>query len=490
MAKRKAVQGVKQRHRDYEKYAAKWQRCRDVVAGQDEIHLGRERYLPRLVDETDAEFFARIERTPFFNGSWRTIAGFVGMMFRKPATIEVPKALEKYLEDVTLSGVSFATFAQDVVLECLEVSRIGILVDHPPLKAGLSIAEAERQGQRPSMQAYKAEAIINHRYGRINNKTVLTQVKLAEEKSTPINEFQDEIIPIIRVLDITADGFYRVREFDAKNEEQIGDDVYPVIDNKKLTEIPFYFIGPDGTEGQYEDPVLIDLFDLNIKHYQASADYQHACHMTALPTPVVTGYEDRPDPVSGQLIPTSFKIGSTTAWVFPDAQAKAFFLEFTGQGIDALEKNVLGYERQMAAIGARMLAPEKSGVEAFGTLVMRTSGENSILSAVAIAASSGLTKALEMFRLWAGVAGKPAKFEINRDFIPLNADPASLQAWLAVCQAGRMSAETFFDLQKRADLMPADLTFEEEQARIDANPIEPPVTGPIPGEKPEAAAEE
>jgi hypothetical protein len=45
----------------------------------------------------------------------------------------------------------------------------------------------------------------------------------------------------------------------------------------------------------------------------------------------------------------------------------------------------------MAAIGARMLAPEKNGVEAAETLFMRHSGENSILSAIAIAVGNGLT---------------------------------------------------------------------------------------------------
>jgi hypothetical protein len=72
----------------------------------------------------------------------------------------------------------------------------------------------------------------------------------------------------------------------------------------------------------------------------------------------------------------------------------------------------------MAAIGARMLAPEKNGVEAAETLFMRHSGENSILSAIAIAVGNGLTEALNMFAAWAEEAGE-VSFAINRDFMPI-----------------------------------------------------------------------
>ena len=472
--------GVKTRHKNYDLYATKWQRCRDVVSGQDSVHAAGSRYLPMLKDQELAEYLAMVQRTPFYNATWRTIAGFIGMMFRKPPTLEVSAKIEEYLEDVTMSGITFQAFAQDCALEDLEVSRLGVLVDHPPLKTkedgtALSVAEAELAGQRPSMQQYKAEAIINWEFTRIANKTVLSQVRLLEFETIKLSEFETDEECHIRVLDL-IDGKYRVRIFKEEDESQIGEDLYPLMNGKPLDFIPFYFIGPDGTDGTLDDPIMIDLVDLNLKHYMVSADYEHGCHMTGLPTPVISGYQREFDQ-TGKPVESKFYIGSTTAWVFPDVGAKAEFLEFTGQGLSALEKNLDRKEAQMAAIGARMLAPEKTGVEAAETLAMRHNGENSILAAIAVAVSQGLTKALKVFCEWAGENSNNVKFEINREFIPVIADSALLTQLMALVQGGYLDKESLFDWLKRADLVAHELTFEEMQARVDSDP--PPAPAPI-----------
>lgn len=468
--------GVAIRHRDYDAYAKKWKRCRDVVSGQDAIHAGQQLYLDMLAEETADEYLKRIRRTPFYNASWRTIAGFAGMLFRKPPVLEAPNQLEPLLEDVTMSGVSFEAFAKEAAYEDLTVSRLGVFVDHPVQHSNedgspVTVAQAEKLGLRPVMHQYKAEAIIDWKYSFINNKNTLVQVRLLEEHSVEKNEFKTEYEKLIKVLDL-VEGKYRIRTFKEDNEEQIGEDVYPLMNGKNLDYIPFYFIGPDSTEATLDDPILIDLIDLNIKHYQVSADYEHGCHFTGLPTAVISGYQSGFDETTGKQVPANFYIGSPTAWVFPDPNATAKFLEFTGQGLTALKDNLASKENQMAAIGARMLAPEKSGVEAAHTLAMRHSGEHSILAAISIAVSEGLAKALKVFAEWAGVKGE-IKFEINRDFIPVVADSALMTQLLSLVQAGKLDDESLFDWLKRADLIKPELTFEEMQERIDAMP--PPV---------------
>ncbi len=54
--------------------------------------------------------------------------------------------------------------------------------------------------------------------------------------------------------------------------------------------------------------------------------------------------------------------------------------------------------------------------------------------------------------------------------------PQALTALLSTVQAGKMSHEALFNLMKRGDLHEADLTFEEEQDRIDEAPAIP---GPL-----------
>jgi len=471
--------GVAALNVNYTKFAAKWKRCRDVTNGQDAVYEAGVEYLPLLLGETTDEYRARQGRTPFFNASWRTVAGFVGMIFRKPPTKDIPPSLDEYLKDVTMTGISLDVFAQDTVYELMTTSLCGIYVDHPPLKTNddgtpLTVRQAEGMGLRPSMKRYNVEAIRDWKLGRINNKTVLTQVRLSEIKTVAITEFKDEETAVIRVLDLDPDGFYRVRVFIEASEEQDGDDVYPLMNGAKMTEIPFYFLTPDGAEIGYPEPILLDLFDLNLKHYQVSADYEHGCHMTGLPTPWITGHRGEMGP-DGKEVKETIRIGSTTMLVFPDKDTKVGFLQVQG-GFEALEKNLDRKEAQMAAIGARMLAPEKTGVEAAETLTIRNSGEHSILGAISVAGSTGIESAVNMFARWLNVK-KECKYQLNRDFIPFVVDPAKMQAWLAAVQAGKMSGETFFDLLQRGDLIPSDRTYEEEQDRIDATPPPPPLPG-------------
>lgn len=470
--------GVASRHKSYDKFAGKWQRVRDVVSGQDEIHAKGAVYLPMLIDEQAASYIARVERTPFYNASWRTMSSFVGMLFRKPAILEVPKQLEPLLNDVTMSGIDFNSFAQEIVLEDIEVSRVGVLVDYPQVAdkedgTVRTIAEADAMGLRPSMVMYRTEDILNWHYEFVNNRTVLQQVRLAETAVIQKSEFEYEEEERIRVLDL-FNGSYRVRLFKKDSGEQIGKDVFPLMNNATLSFIPFYIIGPDGGHTEVSEPILIDLVDLNIKHYQVSADYEHGCHITGLPTPVIIGAAVTFHPETNLPITPSYYIGSSAAWMLP-VGGDAKFLEFTGQGLSELRENLSGKESQMAALGARMLTPEKAGVEAADTVAMRHTGENSILGSVAIAVSQGLTAALKTFAQWAGVAVTEdnVKFAINRDFMPYPMTPQALTALLGMVQAGRLSPESLFDLMKRGDLIDSDLTYEDEQGRIDADPSIP-----------------
>jgi len=458
--------GVKTTHKDYDKYSKKWSRARDVVAGQDDVHKAGERYLSRLKDQSDEDYKAYVKRAGFYNATWRTISGLLGMMFSKSPAMANPAAIDVYLEDVTMSGTSFNTLAKEIAGEVLEVGRIGILVDHPAVEnvAGITVATAADMGLRPTMQVYHAESIINWKYRQVRNRHTLSMVVLQETVMVAESEFEEKEKTQYRVLDLDDRDLYRVRLFevnDKGDDVQIGGDLYPLMNNKPLAYIPFAILGTDGIDSDLDEPPLIDLVDVNLSHYQTNADYEHGCHFTGLPTAVVSGYI--PEDTSAKLY-----IGSQAAWVFPDPNATAQYLEFTGQGLGALEKNLDRKEQQMAVLGARMLAAEKKQAETATTAAIHRTGENSILSSIAISVSSALEWALGVFSEWAGQSGDIV-YQLNRDYNPAMMDAQTLTALVAAVQAGKLSDESFFDLLQRGDVVASELSFENEQARIDAS---------------------
>lgn len=481
------MQGIDTHHADFDKFAPKWKRVRDTFAGQDEVHKAGAEYLPMLKQQEPADYASYVKRAGFYNATWRTVAGLLGMMFRKPAEAELPGTVESYANDIDMAGTTLDTFARKVALEVLGAGRVGIMVDHPDTGGAtpVNVASAEALGLRPMLKIYRAECIINWKYARVANHWRLVRVTLQETVEEADGEFKAKLVDQWRVLDLDEGGSYRQRVFQKATKagefEQIGADVYPQIGGNNLTALPFYITGPDGVDAELDEPPLIDLVDLNLSHYRTNADYEHGCHFTGLPTAVVSGYT--PNSETNER----FYIGSTSAWVFPDPNAKASFLEFTGQGLSSLRDNLDRKEQQMAVLGARMIAEEKRVAETATTASIHRTGENSVLSSIALAVSDAMERALRIFAFWAGANGEVA-YQINRDYNPAGLEPAMLTALMKAVQVGNLSPQSLHTLMQRADLIESVVTFEDEQERIGA--VEPvrPVASPAANDGVELAA--
>jgi hypothetical protein len=87
-----------------------------VLAGEDAVKAGGEKYLPRLDSQADDDFKAYKQRAAFFNATARTADGFLGLIFRRDPTVKIPKdgsgvarALAAFCEDADLQGTSMSS---------------------------------------------------------------------------------------------------------------------------------------------------------------------------------------------------------------------------------------------------------------------------------------------------------------------------------------------------------------------------------------------
>lgn len=460
--------GVRTTHPDYDAMAPSWKRCRDAAAGERAIHAAGEAYLPKLAEELDRDYQARLMRTPWFNATWRTISGLRGMLFRKSAEVEGVE----YTDDIDMAGTPLASFVQKVVEDALTVGRIGVLVDYPQAPEGgqaLTVAAAAALGMRPSLQIYPAESVINWKTQRIGNAVVLSLVVLTEDESVAGDEFGHATETRYRVLDLDpANGYYRQRVYrvdDKGREEQIGADVFPLMNGNPMREIPFVFIGVDETGPCVDEPPLIDLVDMNLHHYTVSADYEHGCHFSGLPTLFVSGYSPAvAEP--GSPVKTIY-IGGPTANCLPDPQAKAYFVEIAS-AFEALRANLEDKKAAMAVLGARMLEAQKRAAEAADTVAQNRKGEESLLAAMGETVSLGMTRALGWFMAWAGRDAGAVRYELSSEFGPAGLSAQELTAMVGAWQAGMpgySDQNVFAQLQERG-MIDAETTFEEEQARV------------------------
>jgi hypothetical protein len=167
---------------------SRWKKARDAAAGEHEVHAARTEHLPKLKEEKEEDYTARVLMTPWFGATWRTIIALRGMMFRHAPIVEVPAAMEPLLENIDNAGTSFVSFLQNLALEDLIVGRAGVLVDYPSVDEGLTVADAQLMETRPYFCFYAAEAILDWKYRTINGRRVVVMVRLLED-----TEAHDEV---------------------------------------------------------------------------------------------------------------------------------------------------------------------------------------------------------------------------------------------------------------------------------------------------------
>jgi hypothetical protein len=445
----------------YDKWLPLWKKCRDAIEGQEWVHQGGETYLPNPA-QWDAKLYNAYKlRATYFNACGRTLDGMTGLIFRKQPEVIYPTALEPIIDDIDMAGSDLMAFAEQLVDELGRVSRVGILIDYPSTQTvGLTVADAQALGLRPYATIYKTESILDWRFERINNKQMLSMVKLKECKEVQVGEFEYKTKDMIRLLDL-FEGRYRVRVYEkgeakqGKDEWVLISEIFPLMNNAPIREIPFIFDSINGLDSDVKKPVLLDLVNVNLSHYRLTADYKHGLLFTGLPTPVFWGAQlEKNDKIN---------LGSTEALVFASPEGHCEYLEFQGQGLGAIKTALDGEMEQMSALGSRMLSPQKRAAEAAEKAAIDRAGEDAVLASLANSASSALTKTLQWLALWARADAKESSCKLNTDFIPKGMDAAMFRELTNAYLTGAISYTEYFYKLKEGEVIREATTIDEER---------------------------
>lgn len=454
-------------HKDYSELIEKWEQMEDALEGQCEVHEKGVRYLPSLSGQTKDEYLAYKKRALFFNATARTWDAFVGMVFRKDPVKSIPPQMQFIDNDATLTGVNLNALSRHVFGDVLAYGRCGVLIEYPNSGSALTRGEEDALNIRPYFAKYNAESIINWRYERINNKKKLSLVALKEKEEIQ-GDFATEEKEIIRVLRL-IDGKYAQIIYEEKevNGEKMWVDrsfIVPLKNGLPLDFIPFVAFGSEVNDLSEQYPPLLSLSDINFSHYRTFADLENGCHFTGLPTLFISGFQSmQQDAALGN---DEIVLGSTKAIVQQDSQAKASFIEFTGQGLGALERMLDRKERLMAQAGARLLAQEKAQTESGVALQMRSNGETSVLASIANLVSDGFVGLLKMCAYWLNESGDIA-FKLNTDYLPGGISAQDVESLMKLHQGGFISSETMFSNLQAGEIIQSSRTFDDEMSMID-----------------------
>lgn len=431
---------VNSNHPLYNSYLPQWVKCRDAFNGSDAIKAKNGDYLPRLADQPIDEYDAYKDRALFYSITAKTVESLVGLAMQQEPLIDFPTKMESYFKDN--SGVEFYEFLDLAYTETMLMGRMGVLIDRP-INGGPA---------RPV--PYLCESIINW---DVDSDGRFTMVVLKESILVP--QLNDRFVKVYknqyRVLEI-VDGYYQQTVYD--ESLKAGPVYIPTNTGKKMDFIPFYIVTPSGISSVVAKAPLLDIVEVNISHYRTSADLEHGRHFTGLPTPVVIGV----DPT------TTLKIGSLTAWIIPNANGDAKYLEFTGEGLASLEKALSEKQSQLASMSARLIDTSTRGSESPETVKLRYASENANLVSVSRAVEAFMNTVYKTIAVMDSLDPNEVNINLNKEFLSKTLSSKEINELVDAYFKGGISKETLlYNLRKGGAIDPLRTDVEESAAILE-----------------------
>lgn len=436
---------------EYNEGLPKWTRCRDAIDGTDAVKAAKERYLPKMESMSVNGYNGYVKRALFDNMSTRLLQGFSGIITRRAPELEYPDEMAPHFEDATLTGKSFLELFKLVTDEILTTGRAPLLVDKPT------------GGGRAYIIPQKAEQLINWSQNG-NDPMSLAVLEEMHVGHAVGDQFVPEYTTQYRALILTNEGYvvqiYRmpagtvttrginsngsVYHNNATKTPDLIQTFSPNIKGVPLKEIPLIVITPLGVDLDVMKPPVLDIVDVNLSHYRSSADLEQGRHWVSLPVPIVSGVE----------ADTVLKVGSETAWILPDKDARAYYLEFQGQGLKSLENALAEKQSQMVQFSSRLMDTSTRGSEAADAVKLRNMSDSASLTSLAYAIEAGLNKAYKTIAVWEELDPDSVNITLNKDFVNTTLTAADINAYVDAYLNKTIDEETFLFNLKRGDQLP------------------------------------
>ena len=439
---------------------------RALMGGTRAMREAGKRLLPKFEAESQEAYEARIKSSWLFNGYRKTVRDLTGRVFDKPIElVDADATLAEWAENIDLAGNDLSTFARQVFEDGFGGAGISyIMVDAPPRDETVTRAQAQARNLRPYMVHLRAEDILGWQARSIDNVMTLTQLRIMEivTETDPKDEFAEVEIEQVRVLDRLDTGVQiRIFRENEKNEWiQVEEPRFTGL--SEITVAPFYANRSGFFMGS---PVMDDLADVNIAHWQSQSDQRNILHFARVPILHAAGRSED----EGPLV-----VSSGTAVASSDPQAKLEWVEHSGAAIGAGRQDLKDLEFQMEAFGLQLLAAKPGGQSAAGE-ILDAKKETSALAMTADQLQDALELALGWMAEYGGLSEASVSVTVNKDFGISIVTAQEMLAMLQAVNTGNLSRATFLEELARRGFLRADLDPEEEAERIGTTP--PNLTG-------------
>lgn len=461
-----------------------WDKIDALLGGTKAMRAARETYLPKFPAEDQESYDYRVKTSTLYNALGRTLENMSAKPFAEAITcIDIDPVAAEWLDDIDQCGNNITVFAHSVFTEGLAKGMTHILVDFPPTldengkQQYPTKAAEDAAGVRPYLVHIKPGQMIDATPMKgEGGKQVPGQVRFMEcvEELAPAGEFGTTSVKQIRVLEPGRWATYRKGVAAQKDTWLLYKE-----GTTSINFVPMVTFYTKRTGFMTATPPMIDLADLNIKHWQSSSDQDSILHIARVPLLAISGMNED----------DKVEIGAKSYLKLPMG-AEAKYVEHTGAAIEAGRTSLEDLKDEMSSMGAELLMPSQ---------VATTATQNNIedgdskcqLSRMVQGLEDTLDNALDMMHKWKKMEYK-GSLDIFDDFssdaIMATAGPFVL-ALIQMVNSGLISKEDAFNEMQRYGILNPDLVWADVQAKISLEPPMFAVPMPAPTPTPAPAAE-
>lgn len=460
----------------YDEMADRWELVKDVYNGTEAMRAFYETYLTKSPAETGDEFKARASTLEMFPAFKQTVDGLTGVAFRVEPRLDkdVPQIIRDHAENIDGQGTHLVVFGKELFRDAMRDGHGGIFIDAPVVEAPLTRGQEIRAGVRPYWIQVFPENVLSWRVGMVNGVLTLTQLVFQEVSEEPDGLFTNTTVVRYRKYRREEDGRISFRVWDQSQVDNWNDATY---DNPlqfgfltNQTEIPFVVCYAGTKLGPLVSrPGLLDLAYANVIHMNVVSDRRNGLHSAMHPILVFKGRRRRAAAVNqaaGKGEDDEQFVGPNIGIDLPaDPNANVFYAEHQGKALGEGRLEIQDIEKRMAAMGLAMLQNDTRAAETAEAKRIDKDEKTANLSSAVRSWQDAMELALAFhanyLRLPTG-----GSMLVNRDFEQKPLDPAMITALSNMVANGQLSTETLWQIMQKFAVLPEDMDFELEIAKI------------------------
>ena len=314
-----------------------------LMGGTESMRLANRDYLPQYARESDRNYTTRLNRTVLFNYFRRTVDSMGGKPFVEPVRMEgYPPELEALQDDVDRQGNELTVFAQRSFSEAIAKGMTGILVDYPDVEAVTLLDEMEA-GARPFFQMISPENMLAVYTSMEEGREIITHARILVQ-DIQLEDYAEVVVEKVILMEPNTIQTW------VQNDKKIW-----ALESERpnsLGEVPLiiYYASKEGN--MVARPVLQDLADKNIEHWQSSSDQRNI--LTVARFPILAGKGLTQKELEGVTLSPNQLLGSE------NADGEFYYVEHTGTAITAGRTDMEDLKAEMANLAMDLLVKKFS----------------------------------------------------------------------------------------------------------------------------------